>query len=97
VQAITYLRATRGPHLVTLMANKELNTETDVLSRDLRGGSEVQSPKGIPLSPLVSLGFILFQCGGHTIHGTENDVHAIRFLAMQVSYNVNVVTFHYRN
>jgi len=79
------------------MANKELNTEVDVLPRDLRGGSEVQSPQGIPLSPLVSLGFILFQCGGHTIHGTEHDARAIQFFAMHVSYNVTAVTLHYRN
>jgi len=46
--------------------------------RDLMGGgSEVQGPQGIPLSPPVSLGFILFQRGGHTIHGTEQDARAI--------------------
>jgi hypothetical protein len=32
VQAIRYLRAIRGPHLVTLMGNKELNTKADVAS-----------------------------------------------------------------
>jgi len=48
-----------------------------LLPRDLRGGSEVQGPQGISLSPPVSLGFILFQYGGHTIHGTEHDTRAI--------------------
>jgi hypothetical protein len=80
LQAITYLRAIRGPHLVTLMGNKELNTEADVASRDLRGGSKVQGPQGIPLSPHVSLCFILLQ----TIWRSYNSWHR----AMSVHCNV---------
>jgi hypothetical protein len=45
--------------------------------RDLRGGSEVLGAERIPLSPPVSLGFILFQCGGHKIHGTQHDARAM--------------------
>jgi len=48
-----------------------------LLPRDLRGGSDVQGPERIPLSPPVSLGFILFQCGGHKIHGTQHDARAM--------------------